>query len=290
VKRFWVLFFLLVPIFGTGLFVVAPHYHWWFPYGNESASPIGQQIDGLFNLTLAITGLTFVATQLVLVWVLWKCAKATDTEGKATFVHGSHNLEAIWTIIPSGILLFIALVQLPVVANIRVKSRFPEGANLAPIAEVTARQFEWRIRYPSKESSASFKTEADVVDWLKNPRPDDLYAVNELHVPSGRPVQIRLRSGDTQHAFFVPELRVKQDAVPGLIIPVWFEIIDNKPYQTKFKGVSYEFLCAELCGWGHYKMKALLISQPEEEFEAFLDRLKEEQFFDGFAKHRTETK
>jgi cytochrome c oxidase subunit 2 len=85
---------------------------------------------------------------------------------------------------------------------------------------------------------------------------------------------INLRTQDVQHAFFVPRLRVKQDAVPGLIIPVWFEIE---------KAGEYELLCAELCGWGHYKMKARIIADSQKGVDEYLTRLELEQNEDGVA-------
>jgi cytochrome c oxidase subunit 2 len=85
---------------------------------------------------------------------------------------------------------------------------------------------------------------------------------------------INLRTQDVQHAFFVPRLRAKQDAVPGLIIPVWFEIE---------KAGEYELLCAELCGWGHYKMKARIIAETPEQVQQYLSRLEQEQNEDGVA-------
>ena len=107
------------------------------------------------------------------------------------------------------------------------------------------------------------------------PQPDDVYTVNELHVPTGRPISISLRTDDVQHAFFVPELRIKQDAVPNQVIPVWFDVLEPR---------SYEMVCAELCGWGHYKMKAKVFAESEENFEAWKDRIAVEQFDDGFKK------
>ncbi len=281
-KKFWALFFMFWPLVAIWACAFASANNWWFPYNHPSANPLGGQIDDLFNLILFIVAVVFVGTQIALGFVLWKGATKSGTA--AWFSHGSHNLEVIWTIVPSGILLFISLFQLPVVADIRVKSKFPEEARFRPIAEVTARQFEWRIRYPSPERFRSFQSNADVQDWLQNPRPDDLYTVNDLHVPMSTPVQIRLRSGDVQHSFFVPEFRVKQDAVPGLAIPVWFEVQNAgeiKEYDAKLKGFSYELLCAELCGWGHYKMKARIVAQTPAEFAAYLQRLKTAQFDDG---------
>jgi cytochrome c oxidase subunit 2 len=269
VRKFWSLFFIFWPSLAIWLCWISPEMEWWFPDDNAKAgTPLGERIDSLFYMILIVTTVVFIGTQGALGYVLWKGVE--KTEGKALFTHGSHNLEVIWTIVPAGILLFIALYQLDVWADYRVISRFPEQATSQPIAEVTARQFEWRIRYPSPERTFRGKPEIDF--WLNNPQPDDLYTVNDLHVPTGRPVLIHLRSEDVQHSFFVPVLRVKQDAVPGLIIPIWFEVP---------RGDKYELVCAELCGWGHYKMKAQVWAQPQEDFTAYLHQLKKEQFDDG---------
>lgn len=88
--------------------------------------------------------------------------------------------------------------------------------------------------------------------------------MNESHVPTAKPVVINLRTQDIQHAFFAPQLRVKQDAVPGLVIPVWFEIE---------KVGTYDLVCADLCGWGHYKMKARIIAQSQSSVDKYLRQL-----------------
>jgi cytochrome c oxidase subunit 2 len=268
VKKFWVFVFILWPIIAVAACVVAPSQHWWFP--GAAQSPIGKRIDDLFYMILIIVTLVFVATEVALGYVLWRGARETEAPGRALFTHGSHSLEVLWTIIPAGILLFIAIFQLDTWADYRVKETYPMESRLAPIAEVTARQFEWRLRYPAP--SRKFQSLAAVDNWLKKPQPDDLYAVNELHVPTGRTIVIHLRSGDVQHAFFVPNLRVKQDAVPGLVIPILFEVLQPGPY---------EWVCAELCGWGHYKMKARVIAQPKDDYQAYLKQLEREQFDDG---------
>jgi cytochrome c oxidase subunit 2 len=126
-----------------------------------------------------------------------------------------------------------------------------------------ARQFEWRIRYPEPGRILQIQQQ-----------PTDLYAVNELIVPAAKPVMIYLKTQDVQHSFFLPELRVKQDAVPGQIIPVWFEATEPG---------EYVLVCAELCGWGHYKMGARVVALAEEQFEAAMEELAEEQSDDGFA-------
>jgi len=221
-------------------------------------SRTGVQIDGLFYLILIIVTITFVGTQYALGYALWKGA-TKETDSKAVFSHGSHKLEIIWTIVPSFILVFISLSQLDVLAEIRVISKFPDKA--VRVAEVTARQFEWRIRYP--KPGTELTTEEN---------PGDLYFVNELHVPIGKPVIINLRTQDVQHAFFSPQLRVKQDAVPGLVIPVWFDVQEVG---------TYDLVCAELCGWGHYKMKARIVAQSQSSVEKYLKQLEADQNADG---------
>jgi cytochrome c oxidase subunit 2 len=276
VKRFWCAFFVFWPIAALVVSWYAPAWNWWFPKGptgtGAAMSPLGERIDDLFYMILVVTTVTFIGTQAALGFVLFRGASLSDREhgedgaGQAWFTHGSHNLEVMWTIVPAGILLFIALYQMDVWAEYRIKDNFPEQVRNRPLAEVTARQFEWRIRYPG------FDAQGNLLELQPNPQPTDLYAVNDLHVPSGQPVMIELKSGDVQHSFFLPELRVKQDAVPGLVIPVWFEAR---------KSDEYALLCAELCGWGHYKMKARLVAEPEEKWLEWLRALAREQNDDG---------
>jgi len=255
VNKFWPIFFMFWPALAIVCFLISPDMGWWFP--GPAMSPLGEQIDNLFYLILTIVTVTFIGTHVALGYVLWR---GVDNKGeKAWFSHGSHNLEMLWSIAPAGILMFISLYQLDVWMQYRVKSRFPE--NTAPVAEVTARQFEWRIRYPAPGKQL-----------MTTPQPDDIYTVNDLRIPFGRPVSIRLRTMDVQHSFFVPDLRVKQDAVPGTVIPVWFEASQLG---------EYDLTCTELCGWGHYKMRGRVLAQRESEFEAYLKTLQAEQSYDG---------
>ncbi len=257
-KKFWALFFFFWPTVTLVVCWIAPDRNWWF--FSEAMGQLGKEIDGLFYLILSIVTITFVGTQYSLGWVIWKSA-TRDPDTKAVFSHGSHSLELIWTIVPAFVLLFIALYQMDVWAKFRMKDHFPDEAKSAAVVEVTARQFEWRMRYPAPGKQLQAM-----------PQPDDLYAVNEMHVPSGRPIRFNLRSGDVQHSFFAPQIRVKQDAVPGLMIPMWFEI----PIPGK-----YDLLCAELCGWGHYKMRATIYAEPEGGYAEYLEKLQQDQDFDG---------
>ena len=281
VKWFWCCFFAFWPIVAVVACAIAPSMGWWFP--GEAASPLGRRIDDLFYMILVITTITFVGTQAGLAYVLFTGARRTEpgnTE-KTWFSHGSHELEVIWSTVPALVLLFIALYQLNVWAEYRVKDAFPRRdmesllsrihQNRTPrdsiaLAEVTARQFEWRIRYPG------FDKDGHLLPLMPEPQPTDLYAVNDLHLPANAPVMINLKTQDVQHSFFLPDLRVKQDAVPGLSIPVWFEAEQEQ---------SYPLLCAELCGWGHYKMKARFVAESETGFMNYLRNLHSQQNYDG---------
>ncbi|MFV0444556.1 MAG: cytochrome c oxidase subunit II [Planctomycetaceae bacterium] len=305
-RRFWALFFIGFAILAVWFSIKAPSWNWWFPTtvnaDGTSNAPLGQRIDDLFHLILYVTTVVFIGTQAGLGYVLWTGSKAPeddlDEKGqprKAWFSHGSHSLEVMWTIVPAVVLLFIALYQMEVWAEYRIKDHFPkeikqglQSIGMNPdveverkvgdrivtvklhrevIAEVTARQFEWRIRYPGVDQ------DGHVLPLLPTPQPTDLYAVNDLHIPSGVPALIELKTQDVQHSFFVPELRVKQDAVPGLVIPIWMQAD---------KSANYSLTCAELCGWGHYKMKARVVAEPAEQFVEYLRTLQEEQNDDGF--------
>ena len=200
---FWSLLFLAVPVLGVATFAIAPAIDVWLP---KDVSEHGKAIDGLFYFILALTGVVFVATEVALFWFLWKY-DAAKAQGPATYIHGSHTLEVVWTIIPAATLLFLAIYQM-------------------------------------------------------NTWPDDLFLVNDLHVPVDEDFLVQLKSMDVLHSFFLPNLRIKQDAVPGMKIPVWFKATETG---------QFDIVCAELCGWGHYKMKGRVTVESREDFDRWLE-------------------
>jgi cytochrome c oxidase subunit 2 len=258
--KFWSLLFLCVTIFGVGTFIVAPQFGIWLP--QNISFDTGRSIDHLFQFILVLTGVVFIATELALFFFLWRY-DAKSNNRPAKFTHGSHTLEICWTIVPAATLLFIAIYQMNTWAT--AKMRTPMAANgqeMSYSVEVTARQFEWRLRYP-RTKPADWKP-GDPLIFGK----DDLFDVNDLHVPVGEETLVSLKSMDVLHSFFLPNLRVKQDAVPGMKIPVWFR---------PTKEGQYDIPCAELCGWGHYKMKGRLTVEPRDVYEKYLADLKERQ-------------
>lgn len=212
--------------------------NWLLP---ETISTYGPEIDRIYYMILWITGIVFVLTEACLVYFLFRYR---HKEGrKAAYVHGNAKAEVVWTVIPALIVLFIAFTSRDVWNQIRDPDRIPENA--MPI-RVTAKQFEWNAVYPGPDG------ELDT--------PDDLTSRNILHVPVDRPVVVLLNAEDVIHSFFLPALRVKQDAVPGMETPVWFEATETG---------EYVLACAELCGLGHYRMKGTLTVHSQADFQAW---------------------
>jgi cytochrome c oxidase subunit II len=251
VSKFWAIVFLCVTIFGVGSFWIAPSMHWWLP--QNIGDTTAQSIDRLFWFILVLTGVVFIVTEMTLFFFLWRYDAKTNTR-PVKFTHGSHTLEVCWTIVPAATLLFIALYQMNTWAAAKMRRPTEDGRPMAPTVEVSARQFEWRLRYPGEDGILGTK--------------DDLFDVNDLHVPVGEDTLVNLKSMDVLHSFFLPNLRVKQDAVPGMLIPVWFRpLVEGE----------FDIPCAELCGWGHYKMKGRLVVQSRPEYEKYLADLRTRQ-------------
>ncbi len=254
--RYWSILFGIIAVLCAGAFVYAPFSaDWWLPNPageyRHVVSTFGREIDSLYFIILAITGVAFIGTQAVLVWAQYRFADKLGADGKPTrpaqYFHGSQRLEVVWTIIPAAILVFIALYQMGTWASIKFRSAAPK---VQPLAEVTGRQFQWVMRYPGPDG--------------KLHTPDDVHLINDLHFVKNKTALIFLKSSDVLHSFFLPELRIKQDAVPGLNIPVWFDCD---------RAGKYELLCAELCGWGHYKMRShVTVHETQEEFDEWLNQ------------------
>ena len=244
------LLFLALLVLGVWTFADAHNHGWWLP---PNISSYGGDIDRLFYLILWMVGFFFVLTEGILVWCVFRYG--AHRKGKSDFTHGHHRLEMLWTAIPGALLLVITFTQMSTWAEVKFKGNFPD---VKPIGEVWASQFDWRFRYPGDDG---------VVGTA-----DDLENAFEFVVPVNEPVLFHLRSRDVIHSFFVPWLRLKQDAMPGMVIPVWF--------RAEKEG-SYDIVCAELCGWGHYKMAGRLRVVPRADYDAWLGKKKQEWSSNG---------
>ena len=152
--RFWSLLFLSVPILGVAAFVFAVipggiFANHWLP---EDISQHGAVIDNLFMFIMYLTGVVFIVTSFLLFWFMWKYDADRNTE-PVKYVHGSHTLEIIWSIIPAATLLFIAIFQMDAWADARMKYPTDKetGVKKPPLLLVTGRQFEWRMQYAGKD-------------------------------------------------------------------------------------------------------------------------------------------
>jgi len=255
-RYLFTLMLLLVPILGVWTFVEADRWQLWFP---QNVSSFGAEIDGLFDLIMYMVAFTFIVTEVALAWFVFKYS--SNRPGKGAFTHGSHKLEMIWTAIPAVALLFIAFAQMETWAKVKFESNFPKDGKYTkekPIAELWASQFDWRVRYPGDDGTLGTV--------------DDLERSYEFVVPVNTDVVFHLRSRDVIHSFFVPEFRLKQDALPGHTIPVWF--------RAEKEGI-YDLVCAELCGWGHYKMSGRMTVLSQADFDKRMADIKAEWFSNG---------
>lgn len=267
--RFWSLLFLMVPVFGVGTFVWAMA-GWWPMHGHwlpENINAHGGVIDSLFMFILVLTGVIFVATTMAMFWFMWRYDSGANRD-PVTFTHGSHTLEVVWSILPAATLVFIAIYQMNAWADAKMRRpKMPSGEIKPPLAEITGRQFEWRLRYAYTKPEGWKQGEPFIFGS------DDIYLVNDLHLPVNEEIVLSIKSADVLHSFFLPNLRVKQDVVPGMKQFVWFQ-------PTK-SGV-YDIVCAELCGWGHYKMRGRVTIESREKYDLWLAQKAQEQNQAGF--------
>lgn len=208
----------------------------WLP---ENVSTYGSRIDFFFYVIYYLTASVFVLVSATMIYFL---IKYRQREGRrATYTHGNVTLEWVWTSATTVAMIALAFASKPLWGEIK-QQRPPAEVEV----RVTGKQFNWQILYPGPDRQ--FDTA------------DDYQIDNDLHVPVNAVVHVHLNSLDVIHSFFVPQLRLKQDAVPGHNITAWFQA--TKP------GV-YEIPCAELCGFGHSGMKGTLYVDTPEEYEAW---------------------
>lgn len=283
-QKSWSLLFAAVNLAALLLFAIAPSMGWWLPE-LHNADSFGYKADALFYFILIATGIFFVLTELILVYCMWKYTY--DPEKRATYTHGNHRLEMVWTLVPGILLVIIAVVQIPAWAEIKYERSMPKPDQLF---DVSARQFEWRMRYPTPETQDRLLkeweagNEQEAHNWGHNRRADidDFHTVNEVHTWKGANVRLYLSSRDVLHSFFLPNMRLKQDAVPGKVIQVWFKSDDHNckwdEEKEKIVGKSWPLACAELCGWGHYKMKGYFyVHETKESYLAWLNHSRNKQ-------------
>ena len=247
-NRFWSFIFLLVPVLGVAAGVCAAMSWWplagaWLP---ENFSQTGSAIDNLYYIVHGVVVFFFIGFGVTIAWLLWRYADNGDSQ--ALYFKSSIKLELLWSLIPAALLVFLAFYQLQTWNRMRVQRPLIEdhGESVVqpPFVRVVGRQFGWEFHYAGRDNQHGTR--------------DDYVVENVMVVPDDQTIVLQLESRDVIHSFFVPKLRIKNDVVPGSIGYAWFEPLARAEMNV---------LCAELCGWGHYKMVGRLKIVSREEFD-----------------------
>jgi cytochrome c oxidase subunit II len=250
---------LVLVAVGSVLFHILSPW-WWTPIASNWS-----YIDTTINLTFWITGIAFTAIVLFMAYCVFRFRHKPGR--RAVYDPENKKLEWWLTIVTAvGVGAMLA-------PGLFVWAQFvtvPQGASEV---EAVGQQWQWSFRLPGKDGRLG-KSDTMYVS-SKNPLgltpndpdvPDDVVIeADDLHLPLGKTVKLLLRSIDVLHSFYVPEFRTKMDLVPGMVSYVWFI-----PTRTG----TFEILCAELCGSGHYNMRGKVVVEEEGEYQAWLRKQK----------------
>lgn len=231
-----------------------------------NVSTHGAEIDNMTALVHWLMLILFVGWAIFFIYTLIRFRQSKHPKANYHGVksHASSYVEAGVVIAEAVLLVGFAF---PIWADVMTDHPDPEAA---VVVNVVAQQFAWNIHYPGADGVFG-KRDIKLVDEQSNPlgldysdpaAADDIVSINQLNVPVGKPVLVNLSSKDVIHSFNLTEMRVKQDAIPGINIPVSFEAT-----QTG----EWEIACAQLCGLGHYRMRGFFHVQSEEDFAKWLE-------------------
>ena len=232
---------------------------WW-------ATPLAsnwKQMDDTLTITLVITGVFFVIINLFVAYIVWRYR---HREGARAHYQPENSKLELWLI--GGTTLGVIALLAP---GLFVYAEYVRPPGDAMVLEVVGQQWQWGFRFPGQggqlgTSDARFVTAANPLGVNPDdPRGQDdiIIAGNEVHLPLNRPVKVLLRSKDVLHDFYVPPFRARMNMVPGMVTSFWF---------TPTKAGTYEILCAQLCGVGHYNMRGKVVVEDAAAFDAWLRR------------------
>lgn len=269
---------------------------WWL---HTAVSQDALAIDRLFNAILWMTSITLVGVFVAMIVFLVKYRHRPGR--RAIFIHGNNRLETVWTLVPALLMILTAALSQATWSSLKNPSARPSGEDVIRV-DVVGKQFDWFFVYPGadgkfgrrdfRKADATSTSPADMIglDRSDPNGADDIVITGTMVVPVNRQVVCDISSVDVIHSFFLPNFRVKQDAMPGLRTEVWFtadktsaEIIGSDPanplqstdnetfaYVHITDAKPFDIMCAELCGQGHYTMNGQLYVVTAEEYEKFL--------------------
>jgi len=244
----------------------------------EAASVQGEKVDQMIWVTLAITGIVFIITQILLFWFAYKYQEKDNR--KAFFFAHSTKLELIWTAIPA--------ITLTVLVIFGLRNWFfftGEPPKNAMVVEVTGKQFGWIFRYPGKDAVFGKKyyknidpaTNSVGIVWDDKLAQDDILTEQTMYVVKGQPVKLIIGSRDVIHDVGLSHFRLKMDAVPGIPTTMWFTpkfTTAEMREKTGNPNFAYEISCDQMCGNGHYSMKGVIEVVTQEEYDLWMAKQK----------------
>jgi cytochrome c oxidase subunit 2 len=240
------------------------------------ASDHGVLIDRMLYITLAITFIVFLVTQIALFWFSFKYQESDKR--KAFYYPHNNKLELIWTVIPA--IALTVLVGFGLFYWFKITGKAPKNAMEV---EVVGSQFKWEFRYPGKDGIFGKKYYKATNDAQANPlgqlwddpaNHDDIYVAGDaLHLVVGKPVKMIIGAKDVIHDVGLVHFRMKMDAVPGTPTTMWFtptKTTKQMIKETGNKDFVFEISCDQMCGKGHTGMRGTIVVETQEEFDAWM--------------------
>lgn len=240
------------------------------------ASDHGVLVDRMLYITLALTFVVFIITQVALFWFSFKYQESDNR--KPFFYPHNNKLELIWTVIPA--ITLTVLVGFGIFYWFKITGKAPKGAMEV---EVIGSQFKWEYRYPGKDGVFGKKYFKKTDDAKGNPlgqiwedpaNHDDIYIAGEdLHLVVNKPVKMIIGAKDVIHDVGLAHFRMKMDAVPGIPTTMWFTPTKTTKQMKEETGNDkfvFEISCDQMCGKGHTGMRGTIIVETQEEFDAWM--------------------
>jgi cytochrome c oxidase subunit 2 len=238
------------------------------------ASDHGEKIDKMLWITLWVTGIVFVITQVALFYFSFKYQERDNQ--KAYYFPHNNKLELIWTVIPAIVLT--VLVGYGLYYWFQITGEAPKNSQ---VIEVTGKQFGWEFRYPGADGKFGKRYFKNINEAGNNPlgqiwddrdNHDDIYTASDVHVVVNKPVKFIILAKDVIHDVGLVHFRMKMDAVPGTPTTMWFTPKFTTAEMKKKHGenFNYEISCDQMCGKGHYMMRGTVIVETQAEFDAWL--------------------
>lgn len=254
---------------------------------HDAASVQGERVDSMLWITLAITGIVFIITQILLFWFSYKYQE--DDKRKVFYFAHSNKLEFLWTAVPAIVLTGL------VIFGLRNWYYFTSDAPKdAMVVEVTGKQFGWIFRYPGADNQFGKKyyknidpasnslglimSDNTALNLKDDPAShDDIVTEQTMYVVKNKPVKLIIGSRDVIHDVGLSQFRLKMDAVPGIPTTMWFTPKYTTEEMKKITGnenFQYEISCDQMCGNGHYSMKGVIVVVEQEDYDMWLAKQK----------------